>query len=364
MKILFWYWGRTPPPFIYQVYEMIVKNFDVHTSFSKQLIQPSNLFVDKNKQININTYKNKISFLFSSLLLPYKAYIFIKYLRTNNIQVVISPMQHIWSGFVSAAFSLFNIKYICYAHDAQYHPGDGFRIFNFNMSWNYNNCTALIALTKSVRGQLLKTTRHTLEKITVIPLPNVEYESVKIPRNLSDYNKPVILVFIGRIRKYKGLNILFDAWPEIKKRIPNVKLEVWGEGDLMPYMKNISISDEIIVNNFQFNDSEIPSILRRATVFLLPYIEASQSAVIPITMSSAIPVVATPQPGLMEQLENGGGIISTETNANSYAEAVIKICTDDILYNKISSETINASKHYSFENIKSKTISTIRTLSV
>ncbi|PYU09141.1 MAG: hypothetical protein DMG37_24220, partial [Acidobacteria bacterium] len=71
---------------------------------------------------------------------------------------------------------------------------------------------------------------------------------------------------------------------------------------------------------------------RRATVVVLPYIEASQSGVIPMAYSAGKPVVATTVGGLPEMVENGRtGYLVPPGDSAQLAEGVTKLLLDETL---------------------------------
>src|SRR2546430_16940197 len=63
--------------------------------------------------------------------------------------------------------------------------------------------------------------------------------------------------------------------------------------------------DRFIVHNEYISEERTAEYFRRASVVVLPYIEASQSGVIPLAYSPGKPVVATKMGGLPERVERG-----------------------------------------------------------
>jgi glycosyltransferase involved in cell wall biosynthesis len=125
------------------------------------------------------------------------------------------------------------------------------------------------------------------------------------------------VLFVGRIRKYKGLDFLKKAWPLVNH--PNKSLTIAGVGRGVPFEQSQSID----IQNRWLTDEEIESLIDAHRLVVLPYIEASQSGIIPLAHSRGVPVVITPAGGLTGQVLHGvNGIISRSMNDYDFAEAI------------------------------------------
>jgi glycosyltransferase involved in cell wall biosynthesis len=88
-------------------------------------------------------------------------------------------------------------------------------------------------------------------------------------------------------------------------------------------------SEHFIVDNEFISEERIAEYFRRASIVVLPYIEASQSGVIPLAYSAAKPVVATEVGGLPEMVEHGRtGYLVAPRNASQLAESVVRLLLD------------------------------------
>ena len=87
-------------------------------------------------------------------------------------------------------------------------------------------------------------------------------------------------------------------------------------------------------------DEEISSIIQSHDVAIFPYIEASQSGVLPICLSAGIPSIITPQQGLLEQGKFGGVLITKNCDPNALSEAILNLIDDQNLLHKLSVEGV------------------------
>ena len=90
--------------------------------------------------------------------------------------------------------------------------------------------------------------------------------------------------------------------------------------------------DRFIVHNEYISEQRTAEYFRRASVVVLPYIEASQSGVIPLAYSAGKPVVATRVGGLPEMVEHGHtGYLVAPRDTAELAESVTRLLLDAAL---------------------------------
>lgn len=112
-----------------------------------------------------------------------------------------------------------------------------------------------------------------------------------------------IVLFFGFIRKYKGLDILFEAMGLLKSQNTNsksqtIKLLVAGEfyEDAKPFqeqIKRLGIEDRLILRTDFIPDSEVKYYLCAADVVIQPYRNATQSGVTPLAYHFEKPMIVT-----------------------------------------------------------------------
>lgn len=116
-------------------------------------------------------------------------------------------------------------------------------------------------------------------------------------------------LFFGRIDKYKGIERLVQAFENIEKQ--NDRLVIAGKGDLPEETLEMIRQDNRItyINRF-IEDEEMVYLYRHCLCVVLPYIEASQSGVLPIAYHFNKPVIVSNLPGLVENVdENKTGFV-------------------------------------------------------
>ncbi len=138
-----------------------------------------------------------------------------------------------------------------------------------------------------------------------------------------------LLLFFGFIRKYKGLDILFDAIRIVKEKYGQpFKLLVAGEyyEDSSPYteqIKKLGIEDRLILRTDFIPDNEVRFYLSAADMVIQPYRSATQSGVTPLAYHFEVPMIVTRVGGLPDLVPEGKVGLVAEPEAGSVAEKIL-----------------------------------------
>lgn len=141
------------------------------------------------------------------------------------------------------------------------------------------------------------------------------------------------ILFFGRIWPYKGIEYLIRAEPLISLRVPDVKIVIAGRGERFGrYRRLMRDAARFELHEYFVSREERDQLFRRASVVVLPYLDAATSAVIPIAYRHRKPVVVTSVGGLPEAVEDGAtGLIVPPRDHVALAEALVRLLRDDDL---------------------------------
>ena len=133
--------------------------------------------------------------------------------------------------------------------------------------------------------------------------PVYDFYSQWAPEQVARDSVPRIL-FFGKIRDYKGLGTLLQAFSFLRREM-EFRALIAGEFyvDPKPYQrmaKAFRVSDCVIWDNRYIPNEQVPSLFLQADLLVVPYLDASQSGVIPLAYQFDIPVVASDVGGLAE----------------------------------------------------------------
>lgn len=121
-----------------------------------------------------------------------------------------------------------------------------------------------------------------------------------------------LCLFFGFIRKYKGLDLLLEAFAGNFLKNADIHLLVAGEyyEDPKSYLNIIernNLQDKIILRTNFISDSEVKYYLSAADVVVQPYREATQSGVTPLAYHFEVPMIVT-RVGALPQLVPDGEV--------------------------------------------------------
>jgi glycosyltransferase involved in cell wall biosynthesis len=191
------------------------------------------------------------------------------------------------------------------------------------------NASAFLVLSDKVEKDLISSGYR--EKIYRSELPVYECYKPDIvnekANNRLGYTKTnKVLLFFGYVRKYKGLDLLIDAMPDIIKDLPEIRLLIVGEFYDNPTIyiqkiEDLGIKNYVEIINKYVPNEEVGEYYLAADLNILPYRSATQSGILNVSYGFLKPVLVTDVGGLSESVvnEKTGLIIK----ANSI-EAIVK----------------------------------------
>lgn len=176
----------------------------------------------------------------------------------------------------------------------------------------------IIVLTQSFIPIVEKRFGYSKEHIHYMPHGRMSIYKQSTITPLTDC-KNINFLFFGRIEEYKGLFILAEAYKKLTQSYSNISLTVAGSGDFSKYHAIFKELPQVKIINRYIADTEIDDYFSVPnTILVLPYLDASQSGVIPIALEYGVPIIASNTGGLKEQMDNGNlGLFSTPGDADS-----------------------------------------------
>lgn len=253
----------------------------------------------------LKTYSNKVNYITNTILFKLAGLSKLKRKFENiKISVVYVPMIQPWSNLINSIFK--DSQIIVTAHDPKPHSGTGY-IYKRICKKCAVEADDIVVLSNSFREYTEKLYHRGKEKIHVIPHGIVDYyKDVATSTSTVKYDPGKInFLFFGRITKYKGLHILAKAYQRLSEEYDNITLSVVGSGNFKKYIKEYEKLKNVTVVNRWIKDEEVGSFFIGDNIItVLPYIDATQSGVIPMAMVYKSLVITSDTGGLSEQVVN------------------------------------------------------------
>jgi glycosyltransferase involved in cell wall biosynthesis len=258
----------------------------------------------------------------------------VRQIRAFKPDVIHVQLGHLWFNLLGLPL-LRRFPLVLTVHDSLIHVGDA--ATGKTPQWVYDRAChqarERIVHAPQVKESLIERLGIPADTVHVIPYVIVGDVDITVAEDVQE--EPLVL-FFGRIWPYKGLDYLIRAEPLITSKAPQTKIAIAGTGeDFDRYRRMMVNPDRFIVLNEYVSDEKRAELFRRASVVVLPYIEASQSFIISIAYRFGKPVVATTVGGLPEMVDHGKtGFLVPPRDVDALADAVVKLMQNEGLRKK------------------------------
>jgi len=192
------------------------------------------------------------------------------------------------------------------------------------------------------------------EKITVIPnaidLQSYVNNGGVVKESLGLSNFRVILT-VGRLVPWKGVDVLIKIMPEIRKAIPKILLVIIGDGPEMPKLRKLAraygVADSVIFTG-RLERNLVQKYMKSSDVFVIFSKYEGMSHTILEAMACGTPVIASNVCGNPEIIKDSvnGFLVN---NLNELKEKILSILSHPENMEKIRQNALDTLKQYSWK---------------
>ena len=275
--------------------------------------------------ITTKTYQSPTSFIINSIL--FLPVLLLRIIRIHqNYDIIYFPTVHPWNFPIILLWRLLKKKTILTIHDAELHPGEENIVLQWCLKVSMKYTNYLVFLTNHVKQLAYKNYKlkapYRIISQGLLPLPNIELGHARRGKHI---------LFLGRISKYKGVDLLINAVNEM----PITSYDSLTIAGMPIYEVTIPQNNPKIKLYAKYmSEEEMSNFLNQCDIVVLPYIEASQSGVILLATLAEKPIICSKIGGLTEQLTNEECIFIDPTKEN-IQKAIEQLLSNDLLYSSI-----------------------------
>jgi len=186
------------------------------------------------------------------------------------------------------------------------------------------------------------------DRIRVIPHGSFDYltelpEEKPLPPELEGAQGPVIL-FFGLMRPYKGIDVLLEAFAGIEGA------ELWIVGNPRMDIGPLRAMADRIPGTVRWlprfvHDDEIPAIMRRADLLVMPYRDGEQSGVLYTGLAFEKPMIVSDVGGLGDVArENDAALLVEPEDVAGLASALEELVGDENARNRLAEKAAAAAE--------------------
>ena len=220
--------------------------------------------------------------------------------------------------------------------------------------WFLKAVDGCITLSDEVAADLLRWKPDA--RYTVLPHPVYTHFGDKLPRLEAERalgldSSLKTLLFFGLIRKYKGLDILLEAFGGLPE---DYQLLIAGEayGDFSEYARAIEANpnrERIKLVEKYIPDSEVGLYFSAADAVVLPYRSATQSGVGALASWFEVPMIVTDTGSLRRSVEGRGtGMVVDKAESSCVREGILRFFNTPGLREKCISNILEEKKRLSW----------------
>ncbi|MGE5177397.1 MAG: glycosyltransferase family 4 protein [Hyphomicrobiales bacterium] len=189
--------------------------------------------------------------------------------------------------------------------------------------------TPFLTISDSTRDDLVRR-GIARERIAVVRcgLTQEDY-GVSVPPERRDAPR---VVFLGRLRKYKGAQHAIRALPHVRATVPDAVLDVVGDGPYRPELERLAralgVADAVRFRGALPHAGKVAA-LNEAQVAVCPSPKEGWGLTVIEANACGVPVVASRSPGLVESVRDGEtGFLVPHGDARALADGVVRLLTD------------------------------------
>jgi glycosyltransferase involved in cell wall biosynthesis len=217
------------------------------------------------------------------------------------------------------------------AHDPRHHLGDrdSHKTPQALVDFGFRRASAVIVHGEAVGRGVVAACGVSRQRVRIVPHHRIGGGSTAPPPPPG----PPSVLFFGRIWPYKGLDELIRAQPLVSATVPDARFVIAGEGESIDrYRAMMADPSRFDVHNRFVSNDERDRLFRETSLVVLPYVEATQSGVIPVAYAHGRPVVTTSVGALAEAVDDGvTGLVVPPRDAAALADAMVRILGDPAL---------------------------------
>lgn len=228
-----------------------------------------------------------------------------------------------------------------------------------------NKIQNIIAVSLHIKNEISNMTKSTIRVIQ----NGIDFEAIQNVQQRKSLAHPCIL-FIGELSKLKGVDLLIQAIPIIKKVVPNIHVFIGGTGpqaeELKELVKELKVEKNAEFLGFVSGDEKY-SYYKSADICAFPSTYDPFGIVVLEAMACGKPVIVScvngvqlPLPFMME--DGKTGLLFKSGNIEDLAEKVIILLENEELRKKMGDAGRASAKEFSWDKIAEQTIGVYKSI--
>ena len=226
-----------------------------------------------------------------------------------------------------------------------------FYVYNMERYYlRYYTGVPLLSVSESNRDELM----HLYPFKNIIVLHNgINTGPIEAVSEVTKTIEPT-MVSVGRLKRYKRVDHLFQALAIIRKSVPNARLIVLGKGDdeerLKSLVREMNLTDAVDFKGFVADEEKI-QLIKQSWVFGITSEKEGWGIVVIESNACGLPAVGYNVEGLRDSIRDGeNGFLTPDSDIDAFSKKVVNLMTDKSLYAKMREKSLQWAKTFSWDN--------------
>ncbi len=189
------------------------------------------------------------------------------------------------------------------------------------------------------------------EKIDVV-LCGLDHATYRLLPGVERFDRPTIVHF-GRIRRYKGVDIVIRAFERIRRSLPDARLVIVGDGPELPRLRRLAARvgpDDAVEFVGHLPTAELVDLLNRAHLFLNASPKEGWGLTVVEANACGVPVVGSDRPGLRDSIRDGEtGYLVPYGDVDAFARRALEVLGDRDLWRRLSEAGLRWARSLTWE---------------
>lgn len=199
-----------------------------------------------------------------------------------------------------------------------------------------------------------------------IPAANVRV--IRSGLTQEDYSAPAVkppsdhpvILYVGRLKRYKGIELGFDAIARLREKFPRIEYAIVGGGDFLPELQR-QVTARGLEKNVSFRGfvkhAEKVALMQSASVLIYTSPKEGWGLSVVEANACGTPVVASDAPGLRESVRDGEtGFLVPHGDAAALAQRLDQLLSDAALYEKFRQNALAWARSFTWERATAETL--------
>ncbi len=275
------------------------------------------------------------------LALPLQLSRLAAFIRREAITGAVCAMPGYWDRWVAACLKRLGVPLVTIAHDVRPHMGDRHALAYRLQRGVLRESAAIVTLSEHVADQLRagEVAAGTLPPIRTFAHPPFAFDDLALPAPVpfEPHDGPLRVLVAGRIKAYKGVETALAMLDELAGH--PATLRIAGAFDRPSWRDRAEADTRVSLRPEWLSERDLVAEIDASDVVIFPYVEATQSGLVPLCQSRGRVAVVSPVGGLAEQVSSGrDGLVAEAATAQAFAQAIRRLIDDAGLRQRLASQ--------------------------